>query len=375
MKPLAPEGTVALTLNGSPILGNNAITDSTTNEKVFSLTRFTEYKLNKDETAYIAHHRKRVNLSDGFLLPASIHRYNTAWDATRDHLIDSRQHGLSNKCEDAACNPCEPCSSKGKTGRRNAWVNYVGRNNSYRSSYSNNEIENGDWEIATNGIQVGLDLYKKTNTQFGLLFGYEDSKATLYFDRLEANDVYFGGYIAYVFRNNVDFRAVYNYGSQDYKLNRFDPGLGFGWNSHNSDFDGNTHELNLEFGKRFFVNRRWSYRPVIGFDLFVNNWNATLENGNPSTAIAYGNTDYTQAFLRIGSDLKFVKNRFVFNSGLYYSYDVNDNDLKTKVFARNDSELGYDKAINSTLYGSRLGRSVLTFNLGGSIALNKKCSV
>jgi hypothetical protein len=404
-------GNLGLTLVGEPNTRGNAIVDPTTNEKVLSLSTITEYKLNAGKTAYVAQNRKRASLADGFLLPASIHRYNTGWEATRDHLISGGQRvkvskgilGQSpcNPCEpvcdacepvcdacepvcepceptcddDVACNPCDPCGYKGLSVGRSAWVNYIGRSNSYRSSYSNIGIENGDWEIGTDGVQVGLDLFKTSKAQLGLLFGYEGSKATLRSDRLDADDVYFGVYAARVFSNGADFRAVYNYGSQDYKLNRLDPGLGFDWHSHNSAFDGNTHEVNLEFGKRFFANRRWSYRPVIGFDLLVNNWDAAQEDGNLSTAIAYGDADYTQAFLRIGSDLKFVKGGFVFNSGLYYSYDLNDNDLETKVFARDGSKLGYNKDITSTLYGSKLGRSVLTFNVGGSLALSSKTSV
>jgi hypothetical protein len=405
-------GNVGLALNGAPILGTNAVVDPTTKESVLSLSTITEYKLNAANTAYVAQNRKRASLADGFLLPASIHRYNTGWEATRDHLISGGQRvkvskgilgqapcdpcepvcdaceSVCDACEpvcepceptcddDAACNPCDPCGSKGGLSvGRSVWVNYIGRSNSYQSSYSNIGIENGDWEIGTDGVQVGLDLFKTSNAQLGLLFGYEGSKATLRSDRLDADDVYFGAYAARVFRNGVDFRAVYNYGSQDYKLNRLDPGLGLDWHSHNSAFDGNTHEVNLELGKRVFANRRWSYRPVIGFDLLVNNWDAAQEDGNLATAIAYDGVDYTQAFLRIGSDLKFVKGGFVFNSGLYYSYDLNDNELKTKVFARDGSKLGYNKAINSTLYGSKLGRSVLTFNVGGSLALSKRTSV
>jgi hypothetical protein len=398
-------GSLAL-LTANPTLGTNAVTDPTTGEKVLSLSSITEYKWRNVPVlnGYYSSNRKRASLADGFLLPASIHRYNTGWEATRDHLISGGQRVKVSKgilgqapcdpcepvcdacepvcepCEptcddDVACNPCDPCGSKGLSVGRSVWVNYIGRSNSYQSSYNNIGIENGDWEIGTDGVQVGLDLFKTNKAQLGLLFGYEGSKATLRSDRLDADDVYFGAYTARVFRNGVDFRAVYNYGSQDYKLNRFDPGLGFDWHSHKSAFDGNTHEINLELGKRIFANRRWSYRPVIGFDLLINNWDAALEDGKLATAIAYDGVDYTQAFLRIGSDLKFVKGGFVFNSGLYYSYDLNDNELKTKVFARDGSKLGYDKAINSTLYGSKLGRSVLTFNVGGSLALSSRTSV
>jgi hypothetical protein len=249
---------------------------------------------------------------------------------------------------------------------RNAWVNYVGRSSEYRSSYANN----GDWKIGTDGIQVGLNLYKEKGLQFGLLFGYEGSKATLRSDCLTADDVYFGAYGAYVLDNGSDFRIIYNYGTQNYQLRRFDPGIGRDFYQHNSKFNGNTHEINLEFGKRIFSNRNISYRPVIGLDILVNEWGGTFENGNLSTAIAYDNADITQTFFRIGSDLKYVFNRFELNSGLYYSYDLNGEKLKSKVFARNNSQLGYDKNISSTLYGSDLGRSVLTFNVGGSYALS-----
>jgi hypothetical protein len=258
---------------------------------------------------------------------------------------------------------------------RSAWVNYVGRSNDYRSSYSNIGINNGDWKIGSDGVQVGLDLYKTRAAQVGLLFGYEGSTATLRADRLEADDVYVGVYAARVFRNGADFRAVYNYGSQDYKLRRLDPGLGLNWHAHNSAFSGNTNEINLEFGKRIYSNRNWSYRPVIGLDLLINEWNGALEDGNVSTAIAYSDSDYTQAFLRFGSDLRFAKRGFEFNSGLYYSYDLNGDKLQSKVFARNRTDKGFDSAITSTLFSSDLGRSVLTFNAGASYALSERTSV
>jgi hypothetical protein len=390
-------GNLALAV-ADPTLKANALVDPVTKEKILSVSTISEYKwfgVDADHgvAGYYSGNRKRASLSDGFLLPASVHNRTTAWEATRDHLISgSRQTKFSKEflgqspcepcepvscdpCEPISCDPCDPCNSGNAPAKRSAWVNYVGRSNNYRSSYSNIGIANGDWEIGTDGVQVGLDLYKTRKAQLGLLFGYEGSVAKLRADRLEADDVYVGAYAAYVFSNGADFRAIYNYGSQDYKLTRLDPGLGLNWHSHNAAFDGNTNEVNLELGKRIFVNRRWSYRPVIGFDLLINDWDGALEDGNLSTAIAYNGTDYTQAFLRVGTDLKYVKGGFELNSGLYYSYDLNDNELKSKVFARDNSKLGYDKDISSTLFGSDLGRSVLTFNVGGSFACSERLSI
>jgi hypothetical protein len=398
-------GTVSLAVDGGIINRPNAVVDPTTGETVLSLSTITEYRSNPARNAYIARNRDKASLADGFLLPASIHNRITGWEATRDHLISGGRRVRSGSefrgqapcdpcepvgcdpcepacepceptCDDVVCDPCDPCNKfDGFSLGRSAWVNYIGRSNSYRSSYSNIGIENGDWKIGSDGIQVGLDLFKTRLAQFGILFGYEGSVGTLRSDRMEADDVYVGIYGAKVFRNGSDFRAVYNFGSQDYNLRRLDPGLGLDWHTHLSNFSGNTHEVNLEFGKRIYSSNRVSYRPVIGLDLYINDWDGAQEDGNLSTAIAYDNADYLQAFLRIGSDLQIKRGKLTFNSGLYYSYDLNGDDVESRVFARDGSALGFDRRITSTLRGSDLGRSVLTFNVGSSYALSPRSSV
>ncbi|MDR1484953.1 MAG: autotransporter domain-containing protein [Planctomycetaceae bacterium] len=378
-------GTEVLSLTSEATAKGNAVVDSNNKVKLLSLSALTEYKWDDAQKGYFSSNRASALLSDGFLLPASIHNRITAWELTRDHLISgglrSRvgneyrgQSPCEAACSELSCEPCDPCNSGsglllGTSVGRSAWVNYVGRSNDYRSSYSNIGVAGSDWQVGTDGVQVGLDLYKTKNAQLGLLFGYEGSVATLRADRLEADDVYFGVYAASVFRNGTDFRVIYNYGSQDYKLRRIDSGSGLNSFTHNSAFSGSTNEITLELGKRIYSSRTWSYRPVIGLDLLINDWNSATEDGNSSTAVRYTGTDYTQAFLRIGSDLKYAKDNFEFNSGLYYSYDLNDDKLQSKVIARNAANA------SSMLFGSDLGRSVLTFNVGASYAFSECTSV
>jgi hypothetical protein len=427
----AAPGTAGLLLTGSgnlpPTMGTNGVGDAATGERVLSMSTITEYRWNANGTAgagYYARNRQQAALADGFLLPAAIHNRIAGWEATRDHLISATRGSRSGReylgqapcdpcspvaacdpcapcnpcepqcdpcapscepdCDEGSCDPCDPCNTKhrkfargfllGSGAGRSAWVNYIGRSSDYRSSYSNIGIANGDWQIGTDGVQVGLDLYKSQRSQLGLLFGYEGTKATSRSDQVDADDVYFGVYAARVFSNGADFRLIYNYGSQDYTMRRLDPGLGFDWHLHNAAFDGNTHELNLELGKRVFSNRRLSYRPVIGFDLVVNSWDGAAEDGNLTTAIVYGDSDLTQAFLRFGSDMKYNLGRLEFNSGLYYSYDLNGDRADTKVFAKNRNGSA-NRNVSSTLYGSDLGRSVLTFNVGGTYALSNCTTV
>jgi uncharacterized protein YhjY with autotransporter beta-barrel domain len=384
---VAPNNTL-LTLTETPVLYPNG--------QLLSSSTISEYAISGN--TIIARNRKRAALSDGFLLPASIHNRITAWEATRDHFISGggryAKSGRESLCQ-TPCNPCEaaatcdPCEATcnecscdhcdhyyfgsgllfGASVGRSAWANYVNRSNDYRSSYSNIGIANGDWDIESNGVQVGLDLCKTQRSQLGLLFGYEDSRATLRSDRLEADDIYVGAYAARVFHNGADIRVIYNYGSQDYKLRRFDHSLGLNTHQQNSAFDGNTHEVNIELGKRFFCCNGWSYRPVIGFDLILNEWDGATENGNNATAIIYNDTDFKQAFIRSGFDLKYTCGSFDFNSGLYYSYDLKDDSLQARVSAKTLP------SSSSMLFGSDLGRSYLTFNVGSSFALSNCASI
>jgi hypothetical protein len=300
-----------------------------------------------------------ASMSDGVLAAAAIHGRHTAWNAVRDHLIsgyvNNGNQGFLGQApcdpcgEVSACNPCDPAGLFAKSGLRTAWVNYVGRADSYQNAYNG-----GKWRISSDGVQVGSDLYRTKKSQFGVLFGYEGGRAAESLDTVETDDIYLGLYAVRVLRNGADVRAILNYGWQDFTSQRY---VG---TANTAKYDGNTLELNLEAGKRFFSGN-WSVRPAAAFDLYWNQLDAVTETG--SNATTYDKSDFTQAFVRFGSDLRYAKDRFTFNSGLYYAYDLNDDKLATRVSA---------VGLSSTLSGSKLGRSLLTFNVGGEYALGQK---
>jgi hypothetical protein len=245
-------------------------------------------------------------------------------------------------------------------------VNYVGRNNQYRSN-----TLGSDWNIDSNGVQAGVDLYRTYKNQLGVLFGYEKSDANNGRNSIDADDTYVGFYAAHVFSNGADARIVANFGWQDYDSNRWSTGVG---KNFFTSIDGRTTEVNLELGKRIYRTSGFSFRPVAGIDLYVNDVDSATENGFDQVpgSVRYNGLSYTQAFLRLGSDFQLEGKRAKLNGGVFYSYDLNDNKLKASV---SGVRVTPGTVANSTLYGSDLGRQIVTVNLGGSFAVTKKLDV
>ena len=303
--------------------------------------------------------RSQACMNDGFLAALSIHQRYTGYNMVRDRLI-SGGSGRSGYFGQAPCEPvCDPCGSFGKTVSRSAWVSYTGRSDTYRSSHNGQ-----DWKTSMEGIQLGTDLYKTNRTQFGILFGYEGGRSYNAADRLEADDTYVGFYGARVFRGGVDGRIVFAYGGQEYDMGRVSTDTYL----YTSSFKGHTTETNLELGKRY-TSGAWSLRPVAGLDIMTNNLKAATETtGSVGTdAVAYDKTSLTQVFFRTGTDLRYTAKGFTINSGVYYAYDVNGADLKTGVSNVQDQSAG--------LAGTKLGRSLVTLNIGGDFQVSKCMSL
>jgi hypothetical protein len=244
---------------------------------------------------------------------------------------------------------------------RSVWINYAGRFDKYRSNYGGEA--NGDWKMSRNGIQVGSDLYRTGQDQFGLFFGYEAGKAALLRSEVKADDYYFGLYGAHIFKSGFDIQAIYSFGNQSYNMTRAEEISGTLISAYHSKLKGTTHELSFDFGRRIFLHasgqERVSFRPSLGTDLLFNNIKGGSETriSGTGTPVSYGKTDLTQAYLRIGSDWEYRRGCFTWSGGLWYFYDMNGGGLATDVVA---------ETRHGKLSGSDLGRSILSFDIGGS---------
>ena len=378
---------------------------------------FTDYQWKNGSSGigvYYMGTRNSAYMSDGYLAAFTMHNRFAAWYSVRDHLISGdgsafcAPHGYGNghgrgyghghghyrgqapcsctscvsfdcdpcgpvsyqPCDPVGCDPCDPvsfgaCDPCGPAGysvrnnnvARNAWVNYVGRGDEYQSSYNGR-----NWKLSTVGVQTGTDLIRTRRGQLGVLFGYEDGKTTNASDRVNMDDMYVGAYVARVFRRGADFRGVFAYGWQDYDMSRFGNGT-----LYTSSFKGSTMEANLELGKRLSAGA-WSLRPVIAADLFTNKTKSAKESAGPG-GVTYDKINLTQMFLRTGTELRYQRRSFTFNSGVYYAYDLRGKALQTYVTSIDTPTLG------APLRGTKLGRELLTFNLGGEYWLAQNLSI
>ena len=295
--------------------------------------------------------------NDNYLAAQKIHHKYTAWNVVKDHAISGggrvgQDYGYYGQ---SPCDNVITCFHHCKPKNHGAWGNYIGRDSHYRSSFNNN-----DWHFSTNGVQVGTDLFRKHRSQMGMFFGYENSQGSNIGDRINANDYYFGLYGIHILKDDADIRTIINFGWQNYHSLRNDD------RDVQASFNGNTVEMNIELGKRHYFNERcgvWSARPVVAIDWYFNRLGSGQESPAGGDSARYHGTDFSQLFFRFGTDLRYERGRWAVDSGMYYSYDLRGAELEARVSDENNDQ--------SMLIGSRQGRSVLSFNIGGSYLVGR----
>ncbi|MGL6225825.1 MAG: autotransporter domain-containing protein [Thermoguttaceae bacterium] len=273
-------------------------------------------------------------------------------------LTQSRANFFNSNFDNSYRGQCEDsCKKLGFSGQ-NAWVNYVGR---YTELEATNTLQAGQKnKLSSNGVQLGMDLYRDRCNIFGVLFGYEALKSEIAQDRVKGNDYYFGFYGARMMSGGFDLRGSLGYGHQTYKMDRFENGTALPVEGmYRSSFSGNTFESSIDIGRRYYLNRCLSYRPMIGLDFYNNQVGSGTEDGG----LIFSDASLTQTFLRVGSDAQWRGRCFDLNGGLYYAYQMAENGNVLRTGASNGTVGGFAN-------GAKLGNSVLTFNAGTQYYLN-----
>ncbi|MGL4942999.1 MAG: autotransporter domain-containing protein [Thermoguttaceae bacterium] len=257
------------------------------------------------------------------------------------------------------CDPCAPVCGKGVASKLSFWTNYIGRSTELVAESHLAELS-GMSKITSDGIQFGADSMIGKRTVVGAMFSYERALSVLNVNNRMVGDNYsFGFYGAHQFRSGFDALALFGYGRQDYASRRFDLNAV----TNTASFSGSTFEMTLEGGRRYRLNSNLWLRPAVAFDIYNNDVDKFTEVGDG--ALNFGSMSLTQAFVRVGGDLIFKKNRCAMNSGFYYSYQMSQHGNQVRTTVNNGGA-------NAGVVGSDLGRNKLTFNVGGSYAMGQR---
>lgn len=244
---------------------------------------------------------------------------------------------------------------------RDIWINWVGSSNNHlRSEYTARKMK-----VHSNGLQLGYNFATRKDRVLGIMFGYEDRELDGndgFGSHLDARDYYFGVYGSKMLGNGWDVLALGGYGRQQYEMQRNGNYGVIGSIFRGADFDGNTAEATLEFGRRCFLQCNTSFRPVIGLDYFTVDADAARETG--PLPLRFQDSDLTQLFLRVGSDLQWDNGWINVHGGMYFSQQLlGDGDFaSTQVF---DPLQG---GVSLPVYYD-MGNSIFTFNIGASYML------
>ena len=230
----------------------------------------------------------------------------TTLQKASQHLLSGQQTTGGFLGQIDACGPCGiSCSS----GGRSFWVDYLGRRNSldFTESANAGSVLANPFNLNSNGVQFGADLFRSNRTQFGVLFDYERFDTLYYGTVTLQSDNFSGGlYYAQVFDNKSDFRALAKFGGATHKM------IGF-----TKKVDSDAINATFEYGKRLFPVQNVSWRPYVALDI-----NYAYLGADSVAGMEWRNTKLMQTYVRIGTDLVVQIKRFTVKADISYSVDL-----------------------------------------------------
>ncbi|MGL4942334.1 MAG: autotransporter domain-containing protein [Thermoguttaceae bacterium] len=256
--------------------------------------------------------------------------------------------------------------------RLSFWTNYVGRSTKLIAGGTRAEID-GMSLITSNGVQFGADTVFGKRTIVGAMFSYERGLSVLNTSRMVGDNYSFGVYGSHLFSSGIDTLVLLGYGHQKYDSRRFDPTFLHENGSQGkfmfANLSGNTFEMTLEGGRRFRMRENMWIRPAFAIDVYNNDVGkfTEAEFGNGNGGLDFGSMSLTQAFVRGGGDIILKHNRLAMNGGFYLSHQLLESGVRVFSTTKNAAD-----GPNVGVSGSDLGRTKLTFNVGGAYALGAR---
>lgn len=313
----------------------------------------------------VANARDVVYMPELYILGSQLHHYRTISDAVGHRFAQDRQVVACYvpPCE-VATNPRlyqdaygpDDCQSR----RDGVWLNWVGRVNDGLRSTSMGQ----DMRFESDGVQVGYDMLRQNRLMLGAMVGYAKSRYYAnddYGSKMRGKDHYFGLYGQYILRSGFDLNGTIGYGRQ--KFNHYRNNIR---GMHDGDFKSHSFEASVELGYLMNMSAHSFLRPVVGIDMY----NYDTDGMTESSGLVFGGNSLTQVFLRLGAEGEWSRNRLSINGGMFYQYQMNKNAKEAWAMVTDPSQGGI-----AVPMAYKLGRSIITLNLGGRFLLNQRGTV
>ncbi|MDR0618042.1 MAG: autotransporter outer membrane beta-barrel domain-containing protein [Endomicrobium sp.] len=154
-----------------------------------------------------------------------------------------------------------------------------------------------DFNILTNGVQIGFDTLREDTRIFGITLGYSDIKSKQNGDKVDIKGYNFGGYWSEFFENNFEVRAFVVGARQGYLASR---NIDYLNRNTNADFEGYSLNSSLETAYNYYTSDNFCRKPFVGMDYSYVTRNEFFESGAGDASLIVLEGSYNRAISSLG---------------------------------------------------------------------------
>ncbi|MDR3124924.1 MAG: autotransporter domain-containing protein [Endomicrobium sp.] len=177
--------------------------------------------------------------------------------------------------------------------KRNVWVQGCNVQNNFEGMLNSP----GDFNILTNGVQVGFDTLREDTRIFGITLGYSDIKSKQNGDKVDIKGYNFGGYWSGFFENNFEVRAFIVGARQGYLASR---NIDYLNRNTNADFEGYSLNSSVEVAYNYYASDNFCIKPFVGMDYSYVTRNEFFESGAGDASLIVLEGSYSRANSSLG---------------------------------------------------------------------------
>ncbi|MDR1523461.1 MAG: autotransporter domain-containing protein [Endomicrobium sp.] len=143
--------------------------------------------------------------------------------------------------------------------KRNFWVQGFNAQNNFKGTLESPE----DFNILSNGAQVGFDTLREDSRIFGIAIGYRDMKSKQNRDKIDIKGYNVGSYLSIFFENNFEIKTFVIGERQSYFASR---NIDYLNRNTSADFEGYSLNSSGEISYNYYISNNFCMKPFVDID-------------------------------------------------------------------------------------------------------------